>query len=73
MRTVAHVPFKHLEACPKCGRVELKVVHNQKYPEQDGIHQLVVYRCPNGHETPRRQLVVQQEGVPPKKDWGGWH
>lgn len=72
MRTVTHIPFKHLEACPDCGRMNLKIVHNQMYPGEDGIYQLVIYRCPNGHQTPSRQLVAKQEGVPPKELWEGW-
>jgi len=52
--------------------MELKIVRNQMYPGEDGIYQLVVYRCPNGHWTPSRQLVAKQEGVPPKELWEGW-
>jgi hypothetical protein len=41
--------------------MELKKVHDQKYAGKEGIYRLVVYRCPNGHETPVRQLVVKQD------------
>jgi lysyl-tRNA synthetase class I len=56
-----HIPFKELKACPKCGRMELQKVHDQKYAGKEGIYRLVVYRCPNGHETSVRQLVVKQD------------
>ena len=71
-RVVARFPFKHLEACPNCGSTDLKIVHNQKYPDEDGIYQLVLYRCPNGHQTPSRQLVIKQKSALPKKEWEGW-
>lgn len=67
-----HVTFKELTACPQCGSRNLRKVHDQKIPKQDGIHRLVIYRCSNGHETRREQLVVRQFNVPPKKDWEGW-
>jgi len=72
VRTVATFPFKHFEACPECGRPELKIVHDQKYPTEQGIDRLVVYVCPNGHRIHNRQLVVKQEGVPPKELWEGY-
>lgn len=58
-----HLPFKELKACPKCGRMKLRKVHDQKYPGKEGIYRLVIYRCPNGHETSVRQLVVRQSNV----------
>jgi hypothetical protein len=69
---VERVPFKHLKACPVCGRIELKIIHKQMIPEQDGIHQLVIYKCPNGHQPRKKQLVIKQEGVPPKELWEGY-
>lgn len=65
-------PFKELQTCPECGRTGLKKVHDQKYPEQDGIHRLVVFVCPASHRTYHRQLVVKQYNVPPKKLWEGY-
>jgi len=67
------IPFRELEACPECGRMELWKVHDQKYPDQNGIVRLVVYRCPNGHETHSRQIVVKKSNVPPKELWEGWY
>jgi len=62
------IPFKELKACPKCGRMELKKIHDQKYPGKEGIYRFVIYRCPNGHETRVRQLVVKQPNIP-DPDW----
>ena len=72
-RGSSHIPFKELDACPQCGSRELRKVHDQKYPDEEGIFRFVIYRCHNGHETPRRQLVVREWGFPPKKDWEGWY
>ena len=66
------IPFKELGFCPQCGRIELKKIQDQKYPDQDGIIRLVIYRCPNGHQTPSRQLVTKQFNVPPKELWEGY-
>ena len=55
-RRSVHIPFKELEACPECGSRELKKVHNRRYPGKEGIYTVVIYRCPNGHETFSRQL-----------------
>jgi len=66
-----HIPFVELEACPKCGSRELKKIHDQKYPDKDGIVRLVIYRCPKGHETRRKQLVVRQFGMPGPDFWRG--
>jgi ssDNA-binding Zn-finger/Zn-ribbon topoisomerase 1 len=66
------IPFKELGFCPQCGRIELKKIQDQKYPDQDGIIRLVIYRCLNGHEATRRQLVVKQAGVPLKDLWEGY-
>lgn len=71
-RMPEHIPFQHIEQCPHCGSRDLRILHNRKYPAQDGIVQLVIYRCPNGHEFQKRQLVVRQFNVPPKEDWEGW-
>jgi len=62
------IPFKELKACPKCGRTELQKIHDQKYPGKEGIYRFVIYRCPNGHETRRRQLVVRQPNIK-DPDW----
>ena len=53
------IPFKHLEACPKCGR-RLKVASTQGYDEEDGVYKLVTYVCEAGHWIPHRQLVVRK-------------
>jgi len=55
-RRSVHIPFKELEACPECGNRDLKKVHDKRYPGKEGLYRLVIYRCPNGHETPSRQL-----------------
>jgi len=72
MKTVATFEFKHLEACPECGDTRLKKVHDRKYPTEEGIERFVIYACPRGHRTDKRQLVVKQEGVPPKELWEGY-
>jgi hypothetical protein len=64
-----HIPFKELKLCPQCGERNLKKVHDQKYGGKEGIYRLVIYRCPNGHETRVRQLVVSQ---PHMKDGDWW-
>ncbi|MGB9777973.1 MAG: hypothetical protein ACPLW8_01090 [Candidatus Bathyarchaeales archaeon] len=64
-----HLPFKELKACPKCRRMELNKVHDQKYPGKEGIYRFVIYRCPNGHETSVRQLVVRQFNVSDREWW----
>ncbi|MEM3760149.1 MAG: hypothetical protein QXZ02_03440 [Candidatus Bathyarchaeia archaeon] len=48
--------------------MELEKIHDQKYPGKRGIYRLVIYRCPNGHETRVRQLVVEQPNIP-DPDW----
>jgi len=53
------IPFQEVTACEKCGNPNLSKVHNQKYADKEGIVQFVIYRCPSGHETQRRQLVVK--------------
>ena len=58
------IPFKPLKACPKCGRKGLKVDSEREFDSKDGISKLVVYRCPNGHTSPHRQLVVRQYNLP---------
>ena len=55
-----HLPFKEVESCPECGSRELRKVHDQKYPEKEGVYRFVVYRCHRGHETRTRQLVVRE-------------
>jgi len=62
------IPFKPLEACPKCGRTGLKVESEREFDSKDGISKLAVYRCPDGHTSPHRQLVVRQYNLP---DWDG--
>ena len=66
---IPHIPLK---TCPKCGRTKLEKVHNQLYPEQDGVYRFVIYRCPVGHETKERQLELREFNVPPKELWEGW-
>jgi len=63
--------FVELKQCPKCA-AELAKIHDQKYPSDKGIMEVVIYRCVNGHETQRMQLVVEQFNLPPKDLWGGW-
>jgi len=72
VKILDRVPFQHCEACSECGRVELEIVHDQKYPSTEGLDRLVIYRCPNGHETRTRQLIIKAERVPPKKLWEGY-
>jgi len=50
------IPFKHLEACPKCGH-RLKVTSMQDFEEKEGIYRLVTYVCEAGHWIPHRQLI----------------
>jgi len=50
------IPFRHLEACPKCGR-RLKVTSTQDYDEEEGIVRLVTYLCEAGDWIPHRQLI----------------
>ena len=71
-RDPVHIPFKELTECPACFSTALKKVHDQKYPSKQGIIRFVIYRCSNGHETSRDQLVVKQFNVPPKEKWDGW-
>jgi hypothetical protein len=66
-----HIPFKELKACPKCGSRELKKIHDRRYPDKEGISRVVIYRCPKGHETFHKQLVVKQFGVPDPDFWRG--
>ena len=66
---VTHIPFEELKGCPDCGHTKLRKVHDRKYPSQKGIDRLVIYRCPNGHETPRRQTVATADDLPPKELW----
>jgi hypothetical protein len=49
--------------------MELKKIHDQKYPGKKGIYRFVIYRCPNGHETHVRQLVVKQPNIPDPEWW----
>jgi len=72
VKIVNRIAFQHCEACPECGRVELEIVHDQKYPSAEGLDRLVIYRCPNGHETMNRQLIIKAEGVPQKELWEGY-
>jgi hypothetical protein len=57
------IPFKELEFCPKCGRADLKVVSRQAYSSKEGNEALWIYRCPAGHQIPRRQLVERKPGL----------
>jgi len=67
------IPFKELESCPKCGRMNLKKVHDQQYPDENGIARHVIYRCPMGHETKVQHLQVREFNIPPKEQWEGWY
>ena len=62
------IPFKHLKVCSKCGRKNLKVESERAFDSEEGISKLVVYRCPVGHASRKRQLVVRQFNMPP---WEG--
>lgn len=62
------IPFEPLKVCPECERAGLKVDSERSFDSKEGISKLVVYRCPNGHTTPHRQLVVRQFNLP---DWDG--
>ena len=61
---VEHIPLKHLEACPECGRRELKIVWDEKYPTEAGLDRLVICRCSDGHETRHCQQVVKAPAIP---------
>jgi hypothetical protein len=50
------IPFKHLEACPKCGR-RLRVTSTRDYDVKEGIERLVTYQCEAGDWIPHRQLI----------------
>jgi len=60
---IEHIPFKHLNVCPECGRKGLKIVWDEKYRTNKGLDRLVVYRCPDGHEARSRQQVVKAPAV----------
>jgi len=60
------IPFKRLEACPKCGH-RLKSVSMQDYDEEDGIYRLVTYVCEAGHWIPHRQLILRKFSLAPKQ------
>jgi len=60
-RQPEHIAFKEAEACETCGSTKLTKVHDQKYPDKEGILRFVIYRCEKGHETRRRQVVVRGE------------
>ena len=62
------IPFRPLRACIECGKTGLRVDSEREFDSEDGISKIVVYRCPNGHTSPQRQLVVRQYGLP---DWDG--
>jgi len=70
--TSISIPFKELEACPECHRMDLKKVHDEKYPTEKGYERFVIYVCSNGHRTNHRQLVMKQFNVPPKELWEGY-
>jgi len=60
-RWPVHIPFDELSVCEQCGSDKLSKVHDQKYPDKEGIARFVIYRCEKGHETNRRQIVVRGE------------
>jgi len=57
------IPFKHLKACPKCGRIGLKIVSESGFLGKEGNERLVIYTCPAGHHISHRQLVVRKPGL----------
>jgi hypothetical protein len=62
---IVFIPFKELTSCPKCQSRELKKICDQEYvdadtyPGEQKTFRLVIYRCPSGHRTTRRQIVVR--------------
>lgn len=64
-----HIPFKEVRNCEACGSHDLKKRHDKKYAGKEGIYRYVIYRCPHGHETRMRQLVVRTPGVPDSEGW----
>ena len=53
-------PFIQLESCPQCGAKILTPASDQTFYEGNNLVQLVYYRCPQGHLTPKRQMIQRR-------------
>jgi hypothetical protein len=69
MKEPEQIPFKEVTNCEVCQSSELTKAHDKKYAGKEGLYRFVIYKCPRGHETRTRQLVVRTPGVPDPEGW----